>query len=105
MDFDKREKTLKKMVEFTGVVCAIAVAVIVLSYITIMVCMWIKTAHLRRIENAVLCYICSANMATITLLHCGHKGLCHVCVQRVLIANHRCPLCRREVNGVLFTAV
>jgi len=91
------------MADLTDMFCVLALSVIGVSYALIMFLIWRKYTHFYRVRmDTELCYTCCENMATIVLLHCGHGGLCHACVKHVLNTNRRCPLCRSEINGMVF---
>jgi hypothetical protein len=45
--------------------------------------------------------VCYDTDADTVLLSCGHGGLCVECAARLWRSDRRCPLCRRDVHGVL----
>ena len=91
------------------VMCAVLIAIIVVSYLLIVWCVWRRCVqHFNRVEDPELgcqCFICCNHPPDVLLVTCGHGGLCHLCAQRLLGMDRRCPLCRRSVNGVLFVPV
>jgi hypothetical protein len=55
--------------------------------------------------SAELCYACSDTEPDAVLLPCGHRGLCSACAARLWTIDRRCPLCRRELCGVVMIGV
>ena len=56
-------------------------------------------------DTEELCFICFAQRPDVTMLPCGHRGQCHMCAQRLLSIDRRCPMCRASVVGVLLLMV
>jgi hypothetical protein len=55
----------------------------------------------RPVDPDLQCYVCCNLMSDVTLVPCGHHGLCHQCARTLLHINRRCPLCRQEVGGLV----
>ena len=48
------------------------------------------------------CCICRTNVADAVLRPCEHGSICYACAMSWLsVPNRRCPLCRRQVAGVV----
>lgn len=92
---------------FFNILCIVVVIALSLGYVFIIWCMWKQFVHRPVVRPTAdeTCFICFERKADITLLPCGHSGQCHVCVQRILRMDRRCPMCRASVAGVLFLMV
>jgi hypothetical protein len=87
------------------VFCVVSIIVVVVSYSLILWRIWKKFIRAQRAvrDTTELCYICFENASDVVLIQCGHAGVCHSCVRRILGLDRRCPLCRAPVNGVIFS--
>lgn len=45
------------------------------------------------------CVVCMEGQASCTL-GCGHRCLCHGCIDRIIMEFNRCPLCRQKISSV-----
>ncbi|CAJ1352614.1 unnamed protein product [Effrenium voratum] len=52
-------------------------------------------------ERNQTCVICLTELKNTALLPCRHFCCCHDCALPLRISGRRCPLCRREVSGLL----
>eukprot|EP01004_Peranema_trichophorum_P005579 NODE_4434_length_1168_cov_60.278469_g3919_i0.p1 GENE.NODE_4434_length_1168_cov_60.278469_g3919_i0~~NODE_4434_length_1168_cov_60.278469_g3919_i0.p1 ORF type:complete len:336 (-),score=60.97 NODE_4434_length_1168_cov_60.278469_g3919_i0:159-1109(-) len=50
-----------------------------------------------------LCKICLVNNRSVTLIPCGHLGLCGECSESIQRANGECPFCRDKVTSTIKT--
>lgn len=99
------------MPDAVDIACLLGVGTVLIGYI-VMLCMavrrMLRLSRMRYLAGQVhpseLCYACCDNMANVTLLYCGHGGLCHECARKVLTEDRRCPLCRQSSCGVLLLA-
>ena len=52
-------------------------------------------------DEADMCYICTDKKASTILLNCRHQGICLDCTKTLLRSKQPCPLCRRELVGMI----
>lgn len=73
------------------------------NYITILTDFPKKTIKPSKIytEEKKECVVCLENNPTITLIPCGHKILCSLCLCKIEKYNNLCPICREKFTETI----